>query len=473
MKIHKEWIPYWLQHTHEWRPTTKMPQFRLQPDEVQAVAAFILAIGAHRAGAAQAGAGNAAHGKELLESRRLPRLPFGWGRPQHRGRPPFRRESQPRGEKDNYDYLVRWVHNPRERTRPYSPYEKRDLGPRDYAKHGLPFVFDLEHSRSPNDGHELVVQSPRHAQPAPERRRFARHPSYLITLKHPKRTSIPPISWRIPSQDKGKSLCSFYGCAGCTKSPASRTKAASAPSSPTKQQTHRAPRFRSLHRRRQARPSSPMARGRSAVLVRPEGLLRAQSWPIRRSTTPANTSQSAKDRLRMPKPNVNGEDIDALTTMLLGSTDPSLPPRLHVQAFRRPRRHPERLVGLSPKYNCMGCHQIDIGQRSCSWDCPCIRAKTRSNLPPVLTSEGARVIRMLKNFRANPRSAPPYGTRWRACYLRCACPRSSFGRRDRTLMLFFRLSASGRALHSAEVEPLTTSERAMARALFTSTAAPA
>ena len=33
------------------------------------------------------------------------------------------------GEKDNYDYLVRWVHNPRERTRPYSPFEKRDLGP--------------------------------------------------------------------------------------------------------------------------------------------------------------------------------------------------------------------------------------------------------------------------------------------------------------------------------------------------------
>jgi len=28
MKIHKEWIPYWLKHTHEFRPTTKMPQFR-------------------------------------------------------------------------------------------------------------------------------------------------------------------------------------------------------------------------------------------------------------------------------------------------------------------------------------------------------------------------------------------------------------------------------------------------------------
>ena len=62
------------------------------------------------------------------------------------------------GEKANYDYLVRWVHNPRERTRPYCPLEKRDLGPEDYERHGLPFVFDLDHSTCPNDGAELQVQ---------------------------------------------------------------------------------------------------------------------------------------------------------------------------------------------------------------------------------------------------------------------------------------------------------------------------
>src|SRR5438045_3977367 len=63
------------------------------------------------------------------------------------------------GEKDNYDYLVRWVHNARERTRPYCPLEKKDIGPEDYKKKGLPYVFDLEHSRCPNDGHELQVQN--------------------------------------------------------------------------------------------------------------------------------------------------------------------------------------------------------------------------------------------------------------------------------------------------------------------------
>ena len=63
------------------------------------------------------------------------------------------------GEKANYDYLVRWIHNARERTRPYCPYEKKDIGPEDYAKKGLPYVFDLDHSKCPNDGHELQVQN--------------------------------------------------------------------------------------------------------------------------------------------------------------------------------------------------------------------------------------------------------------------------------------------------------------------------
>ena len=63
------------------------------------------------------------------------------------------------GEKANYEYLVRWIHNARERTRPYCPYEKKDIGPEDYAKKGLPYQFDLQHSQCPNDGHELQVQN--------------------------------------------------------------------------------------------------------------------------------------------------------------------------------------------------------------------------------------------------------------------------------------------------------------------------
>ena len=53
------------------------------------------------------------------------------------------------GEKANYDYLVRWVHNARERTRPYCPYEKKDIGPEDYAKKGLPYVSTCSTASAP------------------------------------------------------------------------------------------------------------------------------------------------------------------------------------------------------------------------------------------------------------------------------------------------------------------------------------
>ena len=73
------------------------------------------------------------------------------------------------GEKANFEYLVRWIHNARQRTRPYCPYEKKDIGPEDYAKKGLPFVFDLQHSKCPNDGHELAgAEHDGDAEPAPD-----------------------------------------------------------------------------------------------------------------------------------------------------------------------------------------------------------------------------------------------------------------------------------------------------------------
>ena len=89
------------------------------------------------------------------------------------------------GEKDNYDYLVRWIHNPRQRTLPYCPFEKRDLTAEDYAKKGVPFVFDFDHTKCPNDGHELLVQQ---MTPMPSLRlemgEVRDIASYLMTKKH-------------------------------------------------------------------------------------------------------------------------------------------------------------------------------------------------------------------------------------------------------------------------------------------------
>ncbi|MFL6444013.1 MAG: c-type cytochrome [Candidatus Sulfotelmatobacter sp.] len=157
LKLNKNWIPVWLKKPTDFRPTTKMPNFRLSDHQIQAISAYIWQSGftdtlpKHKPG-------NAAHGKELFETRGcLACHSMGEGDELQGGT--FAANLTRVGEKANYDYLVRWIHNARERTRPYCPYEKKDIGPEDYAKKGLPYQWDLAHSKCPNDGHELQVQN--------------------------------------------------------------------------------------------------------------------------------------------------------------------------------------------------------------------------------------------------------------------------------------------------------------------------
>ena len=152
VKIHPDWIPVWISNPHAWRPGTRMPRFRLEDDEVKAIAAFIWQSGID-ATLPQQPPGDPVKGKESFETRGCMGC-----HSLDESNPGFAANLSRVGEKDNYDYLVRWIHNPRERTRPYCPFEKRDLTEEDYKRHGLPFVFDLDHSKCPNDGHELQVE---------------------------------------------------------------------------------------------------------------------------------------------------------------------------------------------------------------------------------------------------------------------------------------------------------------------------
>ncbi len=134
-----------------------MPNFRLTDHQIQTISAYLWQSGFTDALPKQK-PGNADHGKELFETRGcLACHSIGEGDQLQGGT--FAANLTRVGEKDNYDYLVRWIHNARQRTRPYCPYEKKDIGPEDYAKKGLPYQFDLEHSQCPNDGHELQVQN--------------------------------------------------------------------------------------------------------------------------------------------------------------------------------------------------------------------------------------------------------------------------------------------------------------------------
>src|SRR5579862_5568857 len=132
LKLNKNWIPVWLKKPTDFRPTTKMPNFRLTDHQIQAISAFIWQSALTDQLPKQK-PGNADHGEQLFETRGcLACHSIGEGDQVQGGT--FAANLTREGEKANYDYLVRWIHNARERTRPYCPYEKKDIGPEDYAK---------------------------------------------------------------------------------------------------------------------------------------------------------------------------------------------------------------------------------------------------------------------------------------------------------------------------------------------------
>jgi cytochrome c2 len=476
MKLRKEWIPYWLQNTHTFRPTTKMPQFRLQPDEVQAVSAFIWQSGLTGPALPRQPAGNANRGRQLFETRGcLACHSIGEGTAQMGGT--FAANLSRVGEKVNYEYLVRWVHNPRERTRPYCPFEKKDLGPEDYARHGLPYVFDLDHSRCPNDGHELVVQQP---TPMPSLRLSEQDArdiaSYLLTQRRADAAYEPAAFMDDTAlSDRGRSLVQFYGCAGCHEI-ATLEEEGRIGTELTNEGSKVIERldFALLteHAKRGILPDeTPSPRGAWYDL---------KGFVENKLTDPAifdtgKYKPNPADRLRMPKPNVTPADITALTTMLLGSTDPSLPP----EYMYRPsddRAAIQKGWWIVSKYNCMGCHEIGIGQRSVLMDLPMYQGENKINLPPVLTSEGARVNPdWLRRFLADPSLNPASNNRNGVRnYLQVRMPTFSFSDDEiRSLVLFFEaISHQAQPYMPPRIEPLTTTEITMSRQLFTSTAAP-
>jgi cytochrome c2 len=476
MKLRPEWIPYWLGHTHEFRPTTKMPQFRLQQDEIEAIAAFIWQSGADGPALPHQAPGDPAKGKIALESRGcLACHSIGEGSNIVGG--DFAANLSRIGEKENYDYLVRWIHNPRDRTRPYDPFLKRDLTPADYTKAGLPFVFDLDHSRSPVDGHELVVEQPT-IMPSlrlswDESRDIA---SYLMTQKHSDASyAVAPYLDDPSLKQKGMDLVKHYGCAGCHEISGLEEEGR-------------------VGTELTNEGSKPIERLDFALFTEDakEGVLpngkdsnRGAWYDLKgffeqKLTDPAvfdrgKYKPDPMDRLRMPKPNLTADDVGKLTTLLLGSVDPALPPDYMYKPADQ-RAAIQQGWWLVTKYNCIGCHEIDVGQRSVLMDLPQYQAENKANLPPVLTTEGARVNpEWLRNFLANPALSETDTDRDGVrSYLQVRMPTFYLSNNEiRTLVLFFEaLSSQEQPFIPQRLEPLTTAEVQMARDLFTSTAAP-
>ena len=472
MKLRKEWIPVWLEKTHEFRPETRMPQFRIQSEEIRAIAAFIWQLGVRGPAPPAQGAGNSVRGKALVETRGcLGCHSIGEGNNRVGGN--FAANLSRVGEKANYDYLVRWVHNPRERTRPYDPVAKKDLGPEDYEKYGKPFVFDLENSRSPDGKHELQIQQqtvmPSLRLTWEEARDIA---SYLVALKRPNARYEPADYMDDPAlRDRGRALVKNFGCAGCHEIATLEDEGRIGTELTTEGS-------KPIERLDLALVTQKAERG---ILPDGQPSPRGKWYDIKgfveQKLGRTNVYDDGKftRTLRMPQPNVTPEDIRALATFVLGSVDQQMPIS-YMYRPNDPRKDVQEGWWLVTKYNCMGCHQLTPGQRSALQDLPQFAGENKDKLPPPLFGVGARVDpNWLAHFLENPALAKTDpGRNGVRGYLQLRMPTFSFSENEiRKLVRFFESAASqARPYLPPKVQPLTDAERAMARELFTHPAAP-
>jgi cytochrome c2/uncharacterized ParB-like nuclease family protein len=495
LKLNRNWIPVWLKKPSEFRPTTKMPDFRLNDDQIKAISAYLWQsalmdqLSKHKPG-------NAARGKELFETRGcLACHSMGEGDQMQGGT--FAANLTRIGEKANYEYLVRWVHNPRQRTRPYCLFEKKDIGPEDYKKKGLPFVFDLEHSRCPNDGHEMQVQNmtvmPSLRLSVQDAEDIA---TYLITLKGKESSAYSDASFmdNPALKDDGKKWIRHFGCAGCHEISGLEeegrigTELTVEGSKPIERLD-----FALLTETARRGGSEPITNPRDVERL-PEGPAKAP-WYDHKGFFEHKLAQpdvwdqglikAESEKLRMPNMHLGKEQIRSLTTFLMGSQESSLPAAYQYRPLDY-RHDIQEGWWIVKKYNCMGCHQLISGQKTSLMMMARYQGPDgQEQLPPKLLTEGARVdpewlLRFLKNpalndvarsTSARDADANRNGVR---PYLEVRMPTFSFSENElgKLVRFFQALSQQPLPYTPQQTQVLSAKETEMARSLFSSTAAP-
>lgn len=513
-KLNKDWLPVWLADPQAFRPGTKMPTFRLDSGEVRAVSAFLWqsALDVKVPGQPQ---GDPAHGKELFKTLGCLGCHSINGRAIDMGDQviggDFAANLSRVGEKANYEYIVRWVHNPRQRLAPYSPSLKRDLTPADYKRKNLPFVFDDEHSKSPVDGRELLIQNmtvmPNFRLSDQDARDIA---TFLMQQKR------PGIQYQDASylndaslKAEGEKLVRRYGCAGCHEIKGMEdeqrigTELTVEGSKP-------------IERLDFALLQQPAMQGKDPVTGEAIGREDRESWYDHKGffenklRSPGiydrGKVKSPEERLRMPNIFLPENDVNALTTFLLGSVETNLPEPMRYNPTGQ-KKSVQDGWWIVQKYNCMGCHNVLIGQDSVLMGLPMYQsADGKEQLPPRLTSEGARVNPdWLLRFLRDPSLATPAeraslaqaagghaagGDEWADSlqlhaqpglnrngvrrYLKARMPTFNLSPNElQTLVNFFMgASAQAQPYIAERLDPLSGDEQGMARALFSSNAAP-
>ncbi|MBI4616163.1 MAG: c-type cytochrome [Planctomycetes bacterium] len=399
-KLKPGWIPVWVNDPKAFRPSTRMPTFRLDMENrhLQKIVAYIWQSSLEPAVPKQE-PGIAKEGKKLFESRGCQGChaigTLEDGSPKGGT---FAAELSRVAEKATYDYLVRWIHNPRERSQPYCSTCRRDITKADYEAKGKLFVFDVVHANCPVCGSVMQVQNqtvmPDLRLTWQEARDVA---SYLVSLASADAPdySIAPDWMSDPELAKeGKKLIGHYGCFSCHEIAGFEETGKIAPEL-TKEgsKPHDRLDFGVLHHDMVPHDERGWAEHKiffEAKLANPAVF----------DTDKLKTDPLLK--LKMPNFGFSKDQIRALSTFLQGSVDSRFPDRM----YYRPAG-PDAAIQdgwwVIQKYNCIGCHQIVPGEKPAIQRLPQYQGDRLPLAPPSLVGEGARVSeRWLADFLVNP-----------------------------------------------------------------------
>jgi len=432
VKLRKEWIPVWLKNPHEFRPGTKMPVFRLGDDEIRAISAYIWQAGIQGA-LQQQPMGDAARGKELFETRGCMGC-HSMGEGDQKLGGDFAANLTRVGEKTNFNFLVRWIHNPRELTPdPNAP--AGEIRP-------TPIMPNLRLSFE-------------------EARDIA---SYLVDRKTDAVYAAADYMDDPEMARQGLTLVRHYGCFGCHEIKGLENESR-------------------IGTELTFEGSKPIERLDFALLTHPaqnEGWYDHKGFFEHKLENPAVFDQGKVkehlEQLRMPNFVLSKQEINALTTFLLGAVETSFPVTYRFEP-EDARADIQQGWWLIQRYNCNGCHQIRPGDVTSLMNVP--RYKDPAwveQLPPQLYTEGARVqpdwlVRFLTNPALSETNTNRNGVRQ---YLQAHMPTFYLSERQvgKLMRFFMARSTQPHPFIPEEIEPLSAQEQTLARVLFTGRAAP-
>ena len=432
VKLRKEWVPVWLSNPHDFRPGSKMPVFRLLDEEVKSISAYLWQ-NAIDGDLRSHPLGNAARGKELFETRGcLGCHSIGEGEDRMGGT--FAANLTRIGEKTNYNYLVRWIHDPSELT---------------------------PDPDAPEDEVRLRPIMPNLRLSVAETRDIA---TYLMLQKTDTEYAEADYMDDPATAAEGLASLRHYGCAGCHEIAGLETEGR-------------------IGTELTLEGSKPLDRLDFALFThnaKRGGWYNHKGFFERKLEDPAffdeGKVKNHLEKLRMPNFNLSEGQVTALTTFLLGAVDTQFPKHYRYEP-EDDRSFVQEGWWIIKRYNCNGCHQIRPGDETSFMAID--RYKDPDwveQLPPQLYTEGARVqpdwlLEFLSNPALSSKNIHRNGVRG---YLQARMPTFYFSDRQVGKVMRFFMARSSQPLPylPEESQPLSNKERLMSRRLFSGRAAP-